>query len=469
MADGRLVQASATPRPPTAMNVQRQPRRALVDGIRDFDGGENEMLGNGGTLGDMIGVKAREREELESQNMNLKLLIYDLEKRLQDKGDSRRNSDENGFYDFDKSDSRRSSAAFDAATELQHRESLSRLEEAMKRLERERDSMSAQMAQTEERMEVLREEVRRGKNRNVELENFREQAMSEKLLLKADREVLQSQNNHLQQQMEAFISRARENVVNETAAEKLAAQVEKEKHRVEDADRRVERMREAVSLLEATLRRTEARVTDAERRAQAAKNEGREWHDALKVERKTRLEAEEQLRVAVDRYIAERERAEIENRARTHQCDNHVGRGACPDSFRIPPIAELEQLIGSVDIRHDYVDVSHDNLSKWRHTVLKEINGSLRMLYCFQRQVEQQRDEFVQEYARRVSIEALTEMSVGEESRSELGSDENQLANTVIENATTVESRTFTGRDTTTMNTQRAREYREKKRTNMPA
>lgn len=395
----------------------------------------------GADIGSMIGVRQREMAAIENENMELKMIIYNLRKNMHGTEEARRLSGNSGYYVFedDQQNSRRSSRLSDSDEQL--RDSVKKLEEEVERLSNEATDKTHEANNIRKRLDDMRAEAVRARSRGDELEKRLDQALSEKMMLHADREVFKSTGKHAEERANALEARLRSveaerRVV--VAGPTVAEQVAKERKRVEDADRRVERMREAVSLLQTDMVRIEKRVVEARSLAAARSARIETLSAELKAERIMRTEVETNLRVAVDKLAEERKLADIKNEASVHKCDSHAGRGPCIDSFRLPPIEELEKLIGSMNIKHDYVDLSHDNLSNWRDTVLMEINDGLRLLYCFQRQVEQQRDTFVKEYATRISIESIAEERTTNENYED------------YESTVTVESMAFTGRDTTT-------------------
>lgn len=371
----------------------------------------------------LVRVEHKRIEALETKNMELKLELYNLRKKMkQDAEEMQRRmsvKEGGGFYDFDdgrrgSADSRRGSTMADFTVQAQLQEKLAELEVKYTQLEvhfnRERRAAEGLAA----RAERDRGTAEKYRKRAEELAKQLDSVSTERMMHDADKKVLKSSRGHAETQLRIAESKLREAEKRAfTATEAVkghADQMAKERRRVEEADKRVDRMREAVSLLETAAHRTEIKQTELSENARKAHASMKSAEESLEAERRRREALEVDLRVANGRINEERKRAEVEQEAQDHKCQMHAGKGPCPDAFRRPPMEKLEKVVSTFDVKTNYISLSQDNLKTWRDTVLSEINENLTMLYCFQRQVEEQRDSFVQEYTRRASVEEMQEL-----------------------------------------------------------
>ncbi len=310
-------------------------------------------------FGGLLRVRQKEMEVLENQNMELKMQVYNLRKELSLRAEAERRISGHGFYDFDDerrgSNSRRGSTTADLTEILQLRESLAVLERKYTMLEvetkkerRAAESIAAKAEQEHQNAERIRKQ-------NEILAKQLDTAHSERMMHKADKDVLRAAAAHAESKLGVVEGRLRDAEKRAaTAAETVrtvSEQVEKERKRVAEADKRVDRMREAVSLLETSARRSEIQQQELAQNAAKARTEADGAKAALDSERRRSKELEMELRVANERLVEEKMRAEVEHAAKEHACKNHAGKGLCPDAFRLPPMAQLEELIGNFNVR----------------------------------------------------------------------------------------------------------------------
>ncbi len=390
---------NAKQRKSEALHVARKDKEEADDSLEVVTGmGIPKGDGSVGTL-----LKARDKEMtmLENELTDLRMQNHYLKVELAKKNkEVRRLSQQHGFYDFGDDDgSRRSSRA---SVELMNDENVKRLESQVAALEDALKESRMECSAAKAAQERAESEYRRKKELNMELEKDMDNLHAEKMMLQGDREVLKAQVKMLSDETSDLASRLRAAEAKAGGSSKrLDEHVERERSRVRDAEKRAARFRDAASMLENSVTRAEAQCEELRMRARAT-------HGELVEERRVRAELETEVKVLRDRLREEARRVDLVNEAREHKCLSHAGRGPCPDKFRRPPMEHLEELLRNTNVTRDYVNLKHDNLGQWRDTVLAEINDSLKLLYCFQRQVEMQRDEFVQEYARHERFQDIT-------------------------------------------------------------
>lgn len=347
-------------------------------------------------------LKARDKEmmEMESKLTNLQMENHYLQLELAEKRQQvRRLSQTHEFYKFDDDESRRSSRT---SVEFMNESNVKKLEAQVLSLEDALKDSRVQVAKSKSAHDHIETEFKRSRELNESLETQIDNLTAEKLMLKNDREALKAHVSMLSENVNELSSQLRAAQARIGGSSKrLDEHVEREKSRVVEVEKRAKKFKDAAVMWENSVRKYEVQVDELRNRA-------RTTHAELVEERKIRNDLESQLHVLQQALKEEHNRIVMENQAREHSCLSHAGIGECPDAFRRPPMAQLDQLLRSTNVSRDYVNLKHDNLGQWRDTVLAEINDSLKLLYCFQRQVEAQRNAFVQEYAIHEKLQDIT-------------------------------------------------------------
>eukprot|EP00171_Calliarthron_tuberculosum_P007067 IDg7067t1 len=228
-----------------------------------------DPLGAGNGIGSMLRVQQKETAAMENEILRLKMIIYTQKKELERAKKPRRLSGKDGYYDFeDEQGSRRLSRQSDAGEPMLS-DAVARLDNEVERLNQELTEKSRETQDARKRLDDMRAEAVRARTHVAEVEKRLDQSLSEKMMLRADVEVLRSSTQHEQDRANNLEARQRtmETELRGSAnSAHLAEQLSKEKKRVEEADKRVQRMREAVAIVQIDLTSTELKLKSLQER-----------------------------------------------------------------------------------------------------------------------------------------------------------------------------------------------------------
>lgn len=364
--------------------------------------------------GDLLRPGEETIRKLQEENYDLRLSVHHLEVKLaqvleEHSQVSQRPPQEN-FYSFDNDDSKPAGDSTNPGAlghnlheEVQKLTTSSRdLDNEVKRLERQ---LSAEKRRADYVEAKIREEqlVSQGlKKDNRQLNDQLAQVRSERIMVKAD---LDAQSGALSAQitgLQSSLNECEERVkLAEDNVRQSTSQLNICRDQLQEREKRVGAIREHVSVLTANKIKSERELEHVKGMARQSRADQKSAEQELERANRKLESMSLELGVAKDRLNAEKSRRTIQDAATKHSCSNMSNDARCFDALMKPSIQTLEDLVRKCN--PEKLIVSDRELHRWRDTVLSEINSNLTLLYCFQRQVEQLRDDFVEQFRRRTT------------------------------------------------------------------